>query len=57
MRLAESARALRPDFPELKGWPFFWQQGEYVLGRGTTDYLLLVLAADHELNKSPAKGK
>jgi hypothetical protein len=23
----------------------------YVLGRGTMDYLLLVLAADHELNR------
>jgi hypothetical protein len=42
---------IRPDFPELKHWPFFWQQTEYVLGRGTTDYLLLVLAADHELNR------
>jgi hypothetical protein len=41
---------IRPDFPELKHWPFFWQQSEYVLGRGTTDYLLLVLAADHVLN-------
>ena len=42
---------IRPDFPELKHWPFFWQQSEYVLGRGTTDYLLLVLAADHVLNR------
>ena len=42
---------IRPDFPELKHWPFFWQQTEYVLGRGTTDYLLLVLAADHVLNQ------
>lgn len=42
---------IRPDFPELLKWPFLWQQGEYVLGGGTTDYLFLVLAADHELNK------
>ncbi len=42
---------IRPDLPELKTWPFFWQQTEYVLGRGTTDYLLLVLAADHVLNR------
>ena len=42
---------IRPDFPELLKWPFLWQQGEYVLGGGTTDYLFLVLAADHMLNK------
>lgn len=37
---------VRPDLPELKEWPFFWQQGEYVLGGGTTDYMFLALAAD-----------
>ncbi len=42
---------IRPDFPELLTWPFLWQQTEYVLGGGTTDYLFLILAADHELNK------
>ena len=42
---------IRPDFPELLTWPFLWQQTEYVLGGGTTDYLFLVLAANHELNK------
>jgi hypothetical protein len=41
---------IRPDFPELLEWPFLWQQTEYVLGGGTTDYLLLALAADHVLN-------
>lgn len=41
---------IRPDFPELLNWPYLWQQGEYVLGGGTTDYLFLVLAADHILN-------
>jgi hypothetical protein len=41
---------IRPDFPELLEWPFLWQQTEYVLGGGTTDYLFLVLAADHVLN-------
>jgi endoglucanase len=50
---ASGTALIRPDFPELKHWPFFWQQTEYVLGRGTTDYLLLVLAADYMLN---AKG-
>jgi endoglucanase len=49
---ASGTALIRPDFPELKHWPFFWQQSEYVLGRGTTDYLLLVLAADHELNRN-----
>jgi endoglucanase len=48
---ASGTALIRPDFPELKTWPFFWQQTEYVLGRGTTDYLLLVLAADHVLNE------
>ena len=42
---------IRPDFPELLPFPFLWQQGEYVLGGGTTDYLFLVLAANHILNK------
>jgi hypothetical protein len=41
---------IRPDFPELLEWPYLWQQTEYVLGGGTTDYLFLVLAADHLLN-------
>lgn len=48
---ASGTALIRPDFPELKHWPFFWQQTEYVLGRGTTDYLLLVLAADHAMNR------
>jgi hypothetical protein len=42
---------IRPDFPELLHWPFLWQQTEYVLGGGTTDYLFLILAADQLLNK------
>jgi hypothetical protein len=41
---------IRPDFAELLEWPFLWQQTEYVLGGGTTDYLFLVLAADRVLN-------
>jgi hypothetical protein len=36
---------IRPDLPELKKWPFFWQQTEYVMGGGSTRYLFLVLAA------------
>jgi len=42
---------IRPDFPELLEWPFLWQQTEYVLGGGTTDYLFLALAADRLLNR------
>jgi len=36
---------IRPDFPELKEWPYFWQQTEYVLGGGATNFMFLVLAA------------
>ncbi|HVO11831.1 MAG TPA: glycoside hydrolase family 9 protein [Vicinamibacteria bacterium] len=42
---------IRPDYPELLVWPYLWQQTEYVLGGGTTDYLFLVLAADRLLNQ------
>jgi endoglucanase len=44
---------IRPDYPELLEWPFLWQQTEYVLGGGTTDYLFLALAADRLLNQKP----
>jgi endoglucanase len=42
---------IRPDFPELKEFPFLWQQTEYVLGGGESNYLFLVLAADKILSK------
>ncbi|MGB9435414.1 MAG: glycoside hydrolase family 9 protein [Candidatus Acidiferrum sp.] len=41
---------IRPDFPELKEFPYLWQQVEYVLGGGSSNYLFLVLAADEVLN-------
>lgn len=41
---------IRPDFPELKEWPFFWQQSEYVMGGGGSNFLFLSLAAHHLLN-------
>jgi endoglucanase len=41
---------IRPDFPELKDFPYLWQQGEYVLGGGSSNYMFLVLAADQVLN-------
>ena len=37
---------IRPDLPELKIWPYFWQQSEYVMGGGATNYMFLVLAAE-----------
>ncbi len=37
---------IRPDLPELKIWPFLWQQTEYVMGGGSTNYMFLVLAVD-----------
>jgi endoglucanase len=41
---------IRPDLPELKDFPFLWQQAEYVMGGGATHYMFLVLAADRLLN-------
>ena len=35
---------IRPDFPELLEFPFLWQQMEYVMGGGSSDYMFLVLA-------------
>ena len=37
---------IRPDFPELKMFPYLWQQAEYVMGGGATNFMFLVLAAD-----------
>lgn len=42
---------IRPDLPELKTWPFFWQQTEYVIGGGATNFMLLAMAADRIFNK------
>ncbi len=50
--VASGTALIRPDFPELLEWPFLWQQGEYCLGHATSDYVFLILAADHLLNKS-----
>jgi endoglucanase len=38
---------IRPDLPELKNFPFLWQQAEYVMGGGATHFMFLVLAADN----------
>ncbi len=44
---------IRPDFPELLDWPYLWQQQEYVMGGGATNFMFLVLAA----NAMPADGE
>ena len=44
--VASGTALIRPDFPELKDFPYLWQQGEYVLGGGSSNYMFLVLAAD-----------
>ncbi|MDZ7725583.1 MAG: glycoside hydrolase family 9 protein [candidate division KSB1 bacterium] len=41
----------RPDFPEMKDWPFMWQQTEYVVGGGSTHFMFLVLGAQKYLSK------
>jgi hypothetical protein len=42
---------IRPDLPEMKDYPFLWQQAEYVMGGGATNYMFLALAADQVLNE------
>jgi endoglucanase len=37
---------IRPDLPELKTWPFLWQQTEYVMGGGATNFMFLAMAVD-----------
>jgi endoglucanase len=44
--VASGTALIRPDLPELKVWPFFWQQTEYVMGGGATNFMFLVLAVD-----------
>ena len=48
--VASGTGIIRPDFPELKEWPFFWQQTEYVMGGGATHFMFLALAANKLLN-------
>jgi len=40
---------IRLDFPELLDWPYLWQQQEYVMGGGATNFMFLVLAAENLL--------
>jgi endoglucanase len=50
--VASGTGIIRPDFPELKVWPFFWQQTEYVMGGGATHFMFLALAANALLDES-----
>lgn len=43
---ASGTALIRPDLPELKEWPYLWQQTEYVMGGGATNFMFLVLACD-----------
>ena len=42
---------IRPDLPELKTWPYLWQQTEYVMGGGATNYMFLVMAVNALYNR------
>lgn len=44
--VASGTALIRPDLPEMKIWPFFWQQTEYVMGGGATNFMFLVLAVE-----------
>jgi len=48
--VASGTAIIRPDLPELKeNWSFLWQQTEYVMGGGETDFMFLVLATNQLL--------
>jgi len=50
--VASGTAIIRPDLPELKdNWSFLWQQTEYVMGGGETDFMFLVLATNQLLKK------
>jgi len=50
--MASGTALIRPDFPELKeGFPFLWQQSEYVMP-GAATYIFCVLAADALLGRA-----
>ncbi|UCE06801.1 MAG: glycoside hydrolase family 9 protein [bacterium] len=49
--VASGTALIRPDLPELKIWPYLWQQTEYVIGGGATNFMFLVLAAQKLFDK------
>jgi hypothetical protein len=48
--VASGTALIRPDLPELKIWPYFWQQTEYVMGGGATNFMFLALAVNSIYN-------
>ena len=44
---------IQPDLPELLDYPFLWQQAEYVMGGGSSNYLFLVLAVIDAQKQTP----
>ena len=52
--VASGTALIRPDLPELKVWPYLWQQTEYVMGGGATNFMFLVLAVDKICNEKTA---
>jgi len=46
---------IRPDLRELKNFPFLWQQAEYVMGGGASNFMFLVLAADQVLKQEQGR--
>lgn len=50
--VASGTALIRPDLPELKDdWSFLWQQTEYVMGGGETDFMFVVLATNELLKE------
>ncbi len=50
LKLNEAEYFESPGVPELKAFPFLWQQVGYVLGEDSSNYVFLVLDADQVLN-------
>jgi len=42
--VASGTALIRPDLWELKEWPYLWQQTEYVMGGGASNFMFLALA-------------
>lgn len=42
---------IKPDFPELKEWPYLWQQTEYMVSGAASGYIFLVLATKEFLEE------
>lgn len=49
--VSSGTELISPNFPEFLEFPFLWQQGEYVLGGGSSNYMFLVLSVLHDLSE------